>query len=118
MAMTRHRIATGDATAIRLLVSSRSVEDLLYAEELKRIESLAGIDVRITLTRTQPPGWQGLGRRVDEQMLAELGPAPSEHPRAFVCGPTPFVEHVGDALVALGHAPGAIHAERFGPSGG
>jgi ferredoxin-NADP reductase len=118
MAMTRHRIATGDATAIRLLVSSRSVEDLLYAEELKRIESIAGIEVRITLTRSRPSGWQGLVRRVDEQMLAELGPAPSEHPHVFVCGPTPFVEHVADALVALGQAPSTIHAERFGPSGG
>ena len=36
----------------------------------------------------------------------------------FVCGPTPFVEHVADALVELGHAPSAVHAERFGPSGG
>ncbi len=42
MAMTRHRIATGDATAIRLLVSSRSADDLLYADELKAIESVGG----------------------------------------------------------------------------
>jgi ferredoxin-NADP reductase len=40
-----------------------------------------------------------------------------ERPRVFVCGPTGFVEQVADALVDLGHAPDAIHAERFGPTG-
>jgi len=35
-----------------------------------------------------------------------------------VCGPTGFVEQVADALVELGHAPDAVHAERFGPTGG
>jgi ferredoxin-NADP reductase len=39
-------------------------------------------------------------------------------PRSFVCGPTPFVESVLDLLVAAGHDPRAIHAERFGPTGG
>jgi ferredoxin-NADP reductase len=35
-----------------------------------------------------------------------------------VCGPTAFVETVADALVALGHEPGRIRTERFGPTGG
>jgi ferredoxin-NADP reductase len=34
-----------------------------------------------------------------------------------VCGPTPFVERVADLLVEIGHAPRAIRAERFGPTG-
>ena len=50
-------------------------------------------------------------------MLAEIGPAPSERPLVFVCGPTAFVEQVADGLVALGHPPDAIHTERFGPTG-
>lgn len=91
--------------------------DLLYERELARVAMLPGIDVQITLTRSQPLGWSGFARRVDSEMLSELGPAPSARPRIFVCGPTAFVEHVADALVALGHAPEAIHTERFGPSG-
>ena len=51
-------------------------------------------------------------------MLAEVGPAPRPAPRCFVCGPTPFVERVADLLVDAGHDPRAIHAERFGPTGG
>ena len=71
-----------------------------------------------TLTRERPDGWDGCDRRVDREMLEAVGPAPAERPHVFVCGPTGFVEQVADALVELGHAPDAIHAERFGPTGG
>jgi ferredoxin-NADP reductase len=51
-------------------------------------------------------------------MLAEVAPAPAQEPLIFVCGSTPFVEAVADLLVDAGHDPRAIHAERFGPTGG
>ena len=50
-------------------------------------------------------------------MLQTVGPDAAAMPRAFVCGPTPFVEAVADALVSLGHTAAAIHTERFGPTG-
>jgi ferredoxin-NADP reductase len=50
-------------------------------------------------------------------MLATLGPAPSERPRIFICGPTGFVEGSANLLVALGHDPSTVHTERFGPTG-
>jgi len=118
MAMLRHRVAREDDTEVRLLVSSRTLDDLLYGEEFARLGAQEGVRIEVTLTRAQPPGWGGLTRRVDAEMLMELGPSPTERPLVFVCGPTPFVEHVADALVALGHPPERIHAERFGPSGG
>ncbi|HTZ88615.1 MAG TPA: ferredoxin reductase [Solirubrobacteraceae bacterium] len=117
IAMLRHRVAQGDETEARLLVSSRGIEDLLYAQELIALGKRPEVTVQITLTRTQPPGWDGPARRVDAEMLTQLGPAPGARPLVFVCGPTTFVEHTADALVALGHAPERIHAERFGPSG-
>ena len=70
------------------------------------------------LTRSQPPGWTGFARRVDAEMLAEVGPGPSERPQVYVCGPTPFVEAVAEALVQLGHDPRQVKTERFGPTGG
>ena len=71
-----------------------------------------------TLTRSQPPGWTGYARRIDAAMLAEVAWPPAERPQVFVCGPTPFVEAVADALVELGHEPRRIKTERFGPTGG
>ncbi len=119
MAMLRHRAKHADTTDARLLVSSRSLDDLLYRDELDALAGQAdeaGLTLAVTLTRERPPGWTGLERRVDGEMLAALGPEPAERPRIFVCGPTAFVEHAADALVALGHRPAAIHAERFGPT--
>jgi ferredoxin-NADP reductase len=118
MAMLRHRQAIGNTVDARLLLSARTLEDVLYREELE--ERAAGeVDVRITLTRGEAPaGWRGFTRRIDRDMLAEVGPPPSERPRAYVCGPTPFVEEAARLLVELGHEPARVHTERFGPTGG
>jgi ferredoxin-NADP reductase len=117
MAMIRLRAAVGSDTDTRLLVSSRSWEDVIYRDELERLDG-DGLRVVHTLTRSQPPGWRGYARRVDAELLAEVGPGPAERPRVYVCGPTPFVEAVAETLVQLGHEPQAIKTERFGATGG
>ena len=117
MAMIRLRSAAGSDVPTHLLFSSRSWEDVIYRQELDQLNG-DGLRVAHTLTRSQPPGWTGYTRRVDAQMLADVGPGPAERPRVYVCGPTPFVEAVAEALVQLGHDPQAIKTERFGPTGG
>jgi ferredoxin-NADP reductase len=117
MAMLRHHAVQESAADVRLLVSAGHWDDVLYREELARLAERDPVEVRVTLTRSRPAGWIGWDRRVDAAMLAELGPDAAEEPRAFVCGPTAFVEHVADRLLELGHRPGAIRTERFGPTG-
>jgi ferredoxin-NADP reductase len=51
-------------------------------------------------------------------MLAEVGFPPAAAPKIFVCGPTPMVEAVAEALVGLGHEPHRVKTERFGATGG
>ena len=113
MAMLRHHAAHASTVDARLLVSARSWGGVLYRDELSRL----AVPVHYTLTRERPEGWTGFDRRVDAAMLTAVGPAPAERPLIFVCGPTAFVEPVADLLVELGHDPGSIHAERFGPTG-
>jgi ferredoxin-NADP reductase len=117
MAMIRTRDAAGSDAETRLLFSSRGWEDVIYRDELDLLGG-DGLTVIHTLTRSQPPGWKGYARRVDAEMLAEVGRGGAERPRVYVCGPTPFVEAVSEALVQLGHDPQAIKTERFGPTGG
>jgi ferredoxin-NADP reductase len=116
-AMLLQLASEGGGVQATLLYSSRSWEDVVYRDELTE---LAGADIRVvhTLTRSQPEGWDGYARRVDGQMLAEAGPGPDARPLVYVCGPTPFVEAVADALVELGHDPATVRTERFGPTGG
>jgi ferredoxin-NADP reductase len=116
MAMIRLRAAAGSDVDTRLVVSSRGWDDIIYRDELERLNG-NGLTVLHTLTASQPPGWAGYARRVDAEMLAQVGPGPAERPRVYVCGPTPFVEVVAEALVHLGHQPQAIKTERFGPTG-
>jgi ferredoxin-NADP reductase len=114
MAMLRHRAAQGSDVEARLLLSARSVDDVLYRDELATLD---GVRISYTLTRERPADWTGYDRRVDAEMLADVGPAPSEDPKIFVCGPTAFVEQAAESLVSLGHEPAAIRTERFGPTG-
>jgi ferredoxin-NADP reductase len=117
MAMIRARAAARSRIRTRLLFSSRSWDDVIYREELERLEG-NGLRVVHTLTQSQPRGWTGYARRVDADMLAEIGPSPVERPHVYVCGSTPFVEAVAETLVQLGHDPQRVKTERFGPTGG
>jgi ferredoxin-NADP reductase len=118
MAMLRHRARRHSTVEARLLASSRSPGDLLYASELPMLASGDGLVVHHTFTRAAPPGWTGFARRLDAEMLAAVAPEPARRPRLFVCGPTAFVERGANLLVELGHDPATVHAERFGPTGG
>jgi ferredoxin-NADP reductase len=119
MAMIRHRAAVGSDVPTRLLYSSRSHEEIIYREELENLAARDGsLEVSHTLTRSRPEGWSGYDRRIDAEMLEEVGWSPEESPRAFVCGPTLLVEGVADALVSLRHDPEEVKTERFGPTGG
>jgi ferredoxin-NADP reductase len=119
MAMIRSQRGGDDDTPARLLLSARTWDDVIYRAEL---ESLAArrsrLDVHYTLTRNRPAGWRGYDRRVDREMLSEIGWPVEAAPLAFVCGPTGFVETVAATLVDLGHAPERVKTERFGPTGG
>jgi ferredoxin-NADP reductase len=119
MAMARHRFAVESDAHMRLLYSAKRADDLIYRGELDELATRGhGFETFFTLTREQPDGWQGYGRRVDGEMLAEVGWGPEADPHAFVCGPTGFVEAVASALVESGHPPQRVKTERFGPTGG
>jgi ferredoxin-NADP reductase len=119
MAMVRHRAAAGSAIPTRLVYSSRSLDDVIYREELDRLAQAGdGFEVIHTLTRVQPLGWTGYSRRIDEEMLTDVAWPAEENLIAFICGPTPLVESVAAALTALGHDARRVKTERFGPTGG
>ena len=119
MAMLRQRDRRNPRAPALLLYSSRSLEDVIYRQELGAM-ARRDPDLRVvnTLTRKQPEGWMGHRRKIDKEMLAEACFPPEQHPKIFVCGPTPFVETASRLLVKLGHDPLTVKTERFGPSGG
>jgi ferredoxin-NADP reductase len=114
-AMLRHRDRSGSDVPVRLLYSSRALEDVIYRTELE--DPREGVEVIHTLTRERPPGWTGYSRRVDSELLGEVAWAAEENPLAYVCGPTSFVETVAGGLVEAGYPPVRVKTERFGATG-
>jgi ferredoxin-NADP reductase len=109
-AMLRHHRATASDIPVRLVYSSRTRGDLIYRDEL------ADYDTVITLTDKQTQEWNGRTGRIDAAFLTETAWPPAKRPLVYICGPAGFVEAIADGLVALGHDPSRIRAERFGPT--
>jgi ferredoxin-NADP reductase len=118
MAMIRARAAADGETPTRLLYSSRRIEDVIYRDELDHLGTrMDGLEVFHTLTRSQPDGWTGYGRRIDDDLLREVAWPADQEPRVFVCGSTRFVDAAADGLVRLGYPAQSIRTERFGATG-
>ncbi len=124
-----HREAVAADLPALLLYSARTPDDVIYRNWLDGLDERSPrATARYTFTRRQPAGWTGYRRRVDVEMLREclnelskLGAGGvwgnANQPLCYVCGPTGFVETVGDALLSVGIAEAAIRTERFGPTG-
>jgi len=118
MAMLRHRAAARATTPARLLFSSRTYDDVIYRVELDRLaERRDGLEVFHALTRSQPAGWGGYARRIDDAMLAEVSRPIASDALAFICGPTALVESAAASLERVGFPAARIKTERFGPTG-
>ncbi|MGA3152723.1 MAG: ferredoxin reductase [Streptosporangiaceae bacterium] len=119
MAMIRSRAAAGSRAEFRLLYSVRDPSLVLYRYELReRAAESSGLSVTCAFTRSAPPGSARPAGQIDAGLIAAAGWPPARRPAIFACGPTGFVEAAANLLVDLGHDPGRIKTERFGPSGG
>ena len=118
MSMLRHLHAQQFSSATLLLYSSRTIDDVIYRDELDSLSADSRVPLVFhTLTRGHPRGWPGFTRRIDRAMLHEALLEIGSPRRAFICGPTAFVESVAAGLIVAGVATERIRTERFGPSG-
>jgi ferredoxin-NADP reductase len=106
MAMLRLARRDGPDHPLRLVVSVRSPDELLYAGELP------GPETTVVYTRRTPPGWP---RPAGRLTLADL---PPPAPMAFVCGSSGFADAATALLMESGVPAAAIRVERFGPTAG
>jgi ferredoxin-NADP reductase len=116
-AMMRHHARVGSVAAMRLVYSARTLDDVIYRDELQALADGGHRAVTLTLTQEASAAWTGRRGRVDAELLDEVGWPPVVRPHCYVCGPTPFVEAVAAALVELGHEAARVKTERFGPTG-
>jgi ferredoxin-NADP reductase len=116
-AMLRHHRAVGSSVPVRLLYSARSLDEVIYRDELAVLAAAGAVDVRFTLTRAAPEGWEGYSGRIDGRLVADVAWPAGDNPLVYVCGPSGFVERAASLLVEQGHDPARIRTERFGATG-
>ena len=117
-AMLRHHRAVGSEVPVRLLYSARSLEDVIYRDELMLLAEGDVVDVHFTLTRVRPDGWQGYARRIDRELLEEVAWHPRRDRSSTSAAPRRSSRRRPRRSSTLGHEPGMIRTERFGATGG
>lgn len=126
MTMLRARKRAGDLTPTMLVYSLRGPRDLMYGPELDEMAAdpsardiaPGSADVRLVYTRKIPDGHP----RPASHLSADDIQPPASWPetlatRAYVCGPSGFVDHATRLLRETGYPDDRIRTERFGPTG-
>jgi ferredoxin-NADP reductase len=106
--MLRHRQAGAGEVPVRLLYSARSLQDVIYRQELMRFAAYDEVDIRLALTREWPRNWHGHRGRIDGRLLSEVSWPAGDRPRILICGPPRFAETAASVLVAQGQNPDRI----------
>ncbi|MFD7375787.1 ferredoxin reductase [Streptomyces mirabilis] len=106
MSMLRHHRARALDVPLRLLVSARGPEELIYAREY-------GAETTPVFTRTAPEG-MAVGRLAAAHLTPLLAERPPGGWEAYVCGSNGFAEHASRLLVEAGQPVDRIRIERFG----
>jgi ferredoxin-NADP reductase len=119
MSMIRTHAQVKSKVPVRLIYSSRTPDDVIYADELIERMRVSPLTVTYAYTRWwpgEPPAGAHAGR-IDASVIGQAGFPPEWNPLVFVCGPSGFVEAASALLIAAGHPPFTIKTERFGPGG-
>jgi ferredoxin-NADP reductase len=107
VSMLRHATDAHTSDLLHIAVSTRTVADLAYADELAQGKAL------IATTRQMSPAGRAAGRLT----AVDLEPFIEESATWFICGSAGFAETTSDNVLEAGITSNRIRIERFGPSG-
>jgi ferredoxin-NADP reductase len=108
MSMLRLARRTGKADLLRVVVSVRTPDDLLYRDEVP------GEQTTLVFTRSTPPGFaRPPGRITTDDVAAALLPDAT----VYICGSAGFADAASELLLGLDVPVERIRVERFGPTG-
>ena len=106
VAMLRAARELGRTDLLRIAVSTRTLAELPYADEL------LGAGALVAATR-EPHGVRRAGRLTAADLVPLLEPGRT----GYVCGSAGFAEAASQLLLELGVPAADVRVERFGPSG-
>lgn len=115
MSMLKSFLASDKDFRFHIIYSNSYEDDVIFIDELRALASVhQNLILTEFLSRQVGPNFKGYRGRLDFKTLQTLiHNAPSK--MYYVCGPTPFNEHVGKLLSELGVKSGRILIESNGP---
>ena len=98
------------AYRVTLVYSNRDRDSSAFLDELEQLEQrIEGL--RVVLTMTDEPGWEGETRHLDADVLGEL--VGLDEKTFLVAGPPAMAEAVADSLRAAGVPADRVLADKF-----
>jgi ferredoxin-NADP reductase len=97
---------------VTLIYANRDRESTAFLDELQELEQ-ENRDLRLILTMTQDPGWEGETRRIDSQFFRDYLDGDLNESTFLVAGPPAMAEGVQDALAGAGVDEENVIAERY-----
>ena len=121
LSMLRYMAAHGDTRPMTLIWGNRTEADILYPEELERLQE--SLDLRVVHVLSQQPEYDGETGYVDADLLARVLSLEEFVAEIYLCGPPPMMDTVeralagleftGQPLLEMGGGAPRIHSERF-----
>jgi ferredoxin-NADP reductase len=110
--MLRYIREDGLPYRVTLIYSNRDRESTAFLDELRELEQELP-DLRLILTMTEDPGWDGETRRIDASFFRDYLEDDLNAFTYLVAGPPAMAEAVQEALGEAGVADENVLAERF-----
>ena len=119
MCITRYLTDLTWPGEIFLLSAARSIEELIFEEELEYLQKRCpNLHVTATVeTRAEGSKWAGLDGKLTKSVLAEAVPGIAER-RIHLCGPPRMIDALRAILAELDVPKDHIKTEAFGPAVG
>jgi cytochrome-b5 reductase len=103
ISIIRTILRQGIKASVSLIFSNKSVDDIILKDEFDAFDKEYSNFTRYYVIDQPQPGWtMGVGR-VDEAIMKERLPEPSDQTIIFVCGPPMMQIELRKKLIAMGH---------------
>ncbi|MGR8935616.1 MAG: FAD-binding oxidoreductase [Gammaproteobacteria bacterium] len=116
MSMARWITDTAAEVDVKMLVSSKTPQDVIFRKELELMSARhSNFQVAVTLTGNWQgtESWLGLTGRINPKMIELLAPDFKDR-HVFICGPEIFMQDVEKTLRSMGFPMAQLHSESFG----
>lgn len=104
----------GDGRPLTLLYANKDLDSMIFYEEIETLKTRLQLKV-IPVLEKPLKNWTGERGYLNAEILSKYIPDERVKDRfeVFICGPSPMMDAVEDALTKIGVPAGDFHSERF-----